>query len=534
MSESELESFLKNSKVDLNKLANHISNEDNNPFPPRHVLESLGQTIDAYFNRTSQLRMIALAGLRGIGKTTLMWQLAKKIYDQYSQDIYFFDIKELSEYLNGVKLHTVLLKFEEIILKKRFYELDKPIIFLFDEVHDADNWSRHLKILHNKCKRAFIICTGSSALLLDTNPDLPTLWYCKHIFPFSFSEFIQANLWRSSLDYQMAEKKINTIIKNITFESSSEEIFLKKISLWGKERKEEAQTLLQPNLEKELKKVLFFSDNIEMVKERMEVISPIINSYMEKIKQVFPNMEEKLKEYINYYNIPRFFSTDNKEIICKQTIEMFEKILFEDVLTWLKIKTSKNDSQSEIIDIPKIRKLLFDIASSDEFNLEKFSNTGCTKKEIELFIDVLNKAEVLNVFLPYVKNSNRKLFFMSPTLRVALHGVLHGYDIDDNLQAILYEEIVAMYLKNLLPDVPIFFAISKNDHQAQRARSPDFVIETGNKPIILEVKTKKIDTRQIANSKIEFRYGILIVAEAKNYSIVGNTLIIPLSWFFLL
>ena len=119
---------------------------------------------------------------------------------------------------------------------------------------------------------------------------------------------------------------------------------------------------------------------------------------------------------------------------------------------------------------------------------------------------------------------------MSPTLRLSLYGTLHGYIVDKKLQAILYEEIIALYLKRTLANVPLSFSMAGEKGE----RSPDFLIETHDKPIILEVKTKKADLRQILKSKIKFRYGILILAEATNYSIVDNVLILPLSWFLLL
>ncbi len=541
-----VDQFLIKSKVDSEILEGSIRDEVNNLLPKRYVFENLSQGIHDYFNHRTNIRIIGLSGLRGVGKTTLMWQLAKEIFDHYSEDIYFFDIKELTQY--EIKLVELFSKFEMTILENSFHKLDKPIIFLFDEIHDAENWSKSLKILYGKNKRIFIICTGSSALSLDTNPDLATLWDLNHIYPFSFSEFIQVKSWNEIIEYRNFLNNIKTnsimkmdnklffrnedkFLKLETIDNSDPEEFLKEETEYLKNSK---PISLKENLANNLRTAIFFSKDIDILQEKIKAMKPDINSYMEKIKNEFDT--RLIDDYVFYHNIPRFFSVVNKEKILKQTEEMFQKILWEDVLKWLQKNTDENILPSKLEDIPKITKVLYQLSSSSEVNIEKIpSNTGCTKREAELFIEALTKAEILNPFLPYGGinakiNKNKKLFFMSPTLRLSLHGVLYGYDINADLRAVLYEEIIAMYLKRLLPGVSLLYV----SHKGPREKSADFLIETGDVPIIIEVKTKKKDISQIAKSNIRTRYGILIVSETEDYSVIDDTLVIPLSWFLLL
>lgn len=538
----ELDQFLIKSKVDLEILESEIRDEANILLPKRDVFADLSQRIHDYFNHRTNIRVIGLSGLRGVGKTTLMWQLAKEIFDHYSQDIYFFDTKELTQY--EIKLVELFSKFETTILKKSFRKLDKPLILLFDEVHDAENWSKSLKILYGKNKRIFIICTGSSALLLDTNPDLATLWDLIHIYPFSFSEFIHFKSWEGIIEWQ---KFINTINKDF-LEGKKFYTYKNKIKIEFIDNNsnplefieneidylKNAKPIRPQHLANDLRTTIFFSENIDVLQERIKAMEPDINSYMKQINESFDT--EQIKEYIFYYNIPRFFAAANKEKILKQTEEMFQKILWEDVLKWLQKNNTGDVLTSKMEDIPKITRVLYQLSASGEVNIEKLpSATHCSKKEVELFIDALIKAEILNPFSPYGGintkiNKNKKLFFMSPTLRLSLHGVLYGYDINADLQAILYEEIVAMYLKRLLPGIPLSYV----SHKELGKKSADFLIETGDIPVMIEVKTRREEISQIAKSSINIRYGILIVAEAKNYSINNNTLIIPLNWFLLL
>src|SRR5690606_19447565 len=64
------------------------------------------------------------------------------------------------------------------------------ITLLFDEVHDDDNWSKTLKILYDEARTAFILCTGSSALMLNSTADLSRRMYIQQVFPFNLTELL--------------------------------------------------------------------------------------------------------------------------------------------------------------------------------------------------------------------------------------------------------------------------------------------------------------------------------------------------------
>ncbi|NLA24119.1 MAG: AAA family ATPase, partial [Bacteroidales bacterium] len=131
-------------------------------YPTRHVYVLLRKYAKDFLNLGTEPRFISLAGLRGVGKTTLLWQTANYIYSNHHKNIYFFNINILKNL--GIDLHIALEEFQRHIIKKRFNELSEPITLLFDEVHDDKNWSKTLKILYDEARTAFILCTGSSAL----------------------------------------------------------------------------------------------------------------------------------------------------------------------------------------------------------------------------------------------------------------------------------------------------------------------------------------------------------------------------------
>jgi hypothetical protein len=89
------------------------------------------------------------------------------------------------------------------------------------------------------------------------------------------------------------------------------------------------------------------------------------------------------------------------------------------------------------------------------------------------------------------------------------------------------EDIVVMYLKCILTDGITSFLYANE-------LNPDFVIETRDKPILMELGTKKTTLKQLKKSNIDFRYGLLITSGVNKPILNENCIQIPLSWFLLL
>jgi len=483
----ELKQYIISNKVTEARIYAETQDAENRPLPQRHLYVKLRQYADGFFERSEQPRMIALAGLRGIGKTTLMWQIAKHVFDNYSKNIYSVNVDDLNRL--DFSLYDAFNILENEIIKKPFHEITESVIFLIDEVHESEGWDKDLKILYERCKKAFILCTGSSALLLHKSPDLATRWSLLRLYPFRFSEFIHAKSW---------------------MEKSKDQIFAQK-GLGGN-----------------LKQTLLYSNNISVLGDNIKNSLNSINEYFQKITNVFSDqkLEELINEYISYHNIARFLAIKNKSLINDRIIDLFERILFKDVQVF---------TQMEQGDTEKMFRLLLRLALSDEINLDKLSGAiGCKQNRVEEFIETLNKAEILNLLNPYggmkIRTGTlKKPFFMSPSLRRALFQRVYGENLEEKLRAKLYEDIVAMYLRRVLQE-PGLLSFGMDDTGV----SPDFIVETVDSPVIIEVGTKKTTVRQTAKYRERKRYGIVISASASDYEIKNDTLFIPLSWFLLL
>jgi hypothetical protein len=480
----ELILYLKNSLVTDGRIQAETRDENNVPMPGRNLFVSLKSHASKFFERGTQPRMIAISGLRGVGKTTLMWQIAETVFQNQTKKIFFISVDDLNRL--GANLFEAFQVLEQHVFKKPLPELEEPVMFLIDEVHEAPEWDKDLKILYEKCKRAFILCTGSSALLLHKSPDLATRWTLVKLFPFRFSEFILAKSWADNPKKQLFPAK---------------------------------------GLGSELRNTLLYSEEVGKLSSGLKKLEKKITVYFSEIKKRFGTIDlnSLIDEYISYHNIARFLKIENKELINERIIGLFERIILKDIPEF----TSAEDAA-------RMQRLLMRLALSDEINFQKLSKEfRCSENEIETLIDTLDKAEILNVFHPYggVKSKtgqSRKAFFMSPSLRRALYSRIFGPKLEDNLRAKLYEDAVAMYLRKSVDSGLLSFG------QARGSKTPDFIVETRERPIVIEVGSYKTKTTQVSKYEKNKRYGLVISARETDLIVKDEAVIIPLSWFLLL
>ncbi len=464
---TEIDKIFQNSKVTHNEIKPYLKHQIfNTKYKPRENFKDLKQCYDDFYKHGAEPRMIALSGLRGTGKTTLLWQIADYANKSDMDNIYFFKVEKIIDL--GYSILDIFWHIENNN-KEFFY---KKAVLLFDEVHIDPKWSSSLKIIYEDMRSAYIVVTGSSALLLQTTADLATRMLMLHTFPLQFSEYL-------------------SITKNIDIENR-----------------------LQDNL----KDALFYSENITELENKLNKLSGEITYYYNKLD----NKEILIDNYIKYHNITRFSLHRNTNFILSELDSLYHRVIYEDIPT-----ISKN------IKPTNSKKILLRLAASDEINVQTLSQViGIPQDEINEVIDILAKAELLNVLYPYggidsKLNKMKKAFFMSPSIRLALISHIEN-SIGKKYMAKFYEDIVVMYLRRFFDDALLSFASNK------KSKNPDFVIETKNIPILIEVGINKKSTKQITRSKIQYRYGIIINTKTDDFKIEKDTVIIPLNWFLLL
>jgi hypothetical protein len=122
-------------------------------------------------------RLIAIKGVRGVGKTTLLLQFAK--YNFPKSSTLYVSMDHVYFYENNL--------FE---MAKEFDNYGGTHLLL-DEVHKYPNWSREIKLIYDNLPRLNIIITSSSVLeLYKSESDLSRRLVSYDLHELSFREFL--------------------------------------------------------------------------------------------------------------------------------------------------------------------------------------------------------------------------------------------------------------------------------------------------------------------------------------------------------
>ena len=138
-------------------------------------------------------RLIILPGLRGVGKTTILFQIYDYLASTKKIDrdqILYFSTDELKAYLNKRILDVIDVFIREIHKTTPVF-IDKELFILIDEAHFDKTWSEAAKIFFDQNKKIFMIFTGSSALNFELNVDVARRAKKEIIYPMNFSEYVK-------------------------------------------------------------------------------------------------------------------------------------------------------------------------------------------------------------------------------------------------------------------------------------------------------------------------------------------------------
>jgi uncharacterized protein len=126
------------------------------------------------------LRLVAVKGARGVGKTTLLLKSLKKKYGLSSRKALYVSMDNL------YFVDNTLLGFA-----REFYRTGGEHLFI-DEVHKYKNWSQELKNIYDSIPKLKIAFTSSSILdILRGNADLSRRVDIYHLHGLSFREYLE-------------------------------------------------------------------------------------------------------------------------------------------------------------------------------------------------------------------------------------------------------------------------------------------------------------------------------------------------------
>ncbi len=140
----------------------------------RSMLKEIKKSI-----RTPQI--VVLTGLRRVGKSTLLLQIAK---EYLKEDFFFVNFED--ERLINFKSEDFSILHEALI---SIYGEKKN--FLIDEIQNVPNWERFVRRMHDNGYKFFITGSNASLLSQELGTRLTGRTTQIELYPFSFKEFLE-------------------------------------------------------------------------------------------------------------------------------------------------------------------------------------------------------------------------------------------------------------------------------------------------------------------------------------------------------
>lgn len=138
-------------------------------------------------------RLIAIQGVRGIGKTTFLLQFAKRFSSFDKRDCLYVNMN------NFIFTNKRLLDFAEEFVFKGGNTL------LIDQIFKYPNWAKELQECHDQFEGLRIIFTGSTLINLDEVPEINRIVDSYELFGFSFREFLNVTTNNNFPSYSLEE-----------------------------------------------------------------------------------------------------------------------------------------------------------------------------------------------------------------------------------------------------------------------------------------------------------------------------------------
>lgn len=405
-------------------------------------------------------RLVILPGLRGVGKTTIVFQIYNYLRDKdIGQDrILYFSTDELKAYL-GKKILDVADTFIQEVHKTTPTYLDKELFIFVDEAHFDKSWSETAKILFDKSKKIFMIFTGSSALNLELSVDAARRTTKEIIFPMNFSEYLTL-------------KHEKWFPPSGTTESIRELIF-----------RGDKNAFVEHAISKES----------ELAKHLLKIGKPL---------------DKEWEDFVCYNGFPFALNMGQVESHEKM-FSMVERVIEKDIFS---IQSFNTDTRNTISRVLAFLALQSPGGTSD---VKLSQLMGVSPTMVRNILDVLEKTHLIFNIKPYggagkTVRKPWKYYFLSPSINGAIRFKLGTYNVTDkNMFGVFLESLVASYLIRMKETVglPTGIFYDSND------RGADFLIRGPNESIIpIEAGFGKKDKGQIekAIKTYNSKYGIII------------------------
>lgn len=442
------------------------------PYFKRSAALVFKKYINDFTSLGKEPRWIAVPGLRGVGKTTILAQIYTELDCPTGFKLYI-SLDEAIRVL-GVNLTDILSVYEEL-LEKVFEDLDQPVYLFIDEIQYEENWGLILKSVYDRSKKVFIFCTGSSAVSIQTNPDISRRVVFEKLYPLSFTEYM--------------------LLKE------------RKFPITG--------------LGHDIKEALFTSSDARDAYTRLQKLQGSVNKYWIGINRL------EIDNYLKYGTLPFTLQYEQETLIYNQIEQTLTNIFSKDIPQLGKFNQDT---------MTKLSQILYAVSSSSITSLTSLSKTfAISINTLTQVFEVFEKAELLLRIYPHGSHFRQvkkpsKYIFLSAAYRSMYFNLIGSTITYDNYKGQLLEDVIGLYLSRLLG---AHLGTSLTYDSAEGGA--DFIISFNKKKIIIEVGYGKKDFKQILSSmqRVNSTFSFSVSATRLMYEKERNVISIPLSYFLL-
>ena len=420
-----------------------------------------------------------MPGLRGVGKTTILYQLYNHLTKQKDispDNILYLDVHDLKSIFDA-DIRNVFERYLEDFHKTDLVNLDEKIFLLVDEAQLDKNWANYAKLLFDQTSNVFSVFTGSSALSLNMNADATRRITREKIFPCNFKEYLLLKH-----DINLSRNNFKDLILKNPSQSIDNAI----------------------DCEKDIKKDLI---------------------------QLSNDPEIEFKKFLLSHGFP--FALNLDELTTHiQTNDIVERIVIDDLKQFKVFNNGTNDLILRMIAYLAVKKPGSTSASaiSQSLNLNiRTVNNILSALEMSDLIFSVNAYGGAGKML----KKPQQHFFLTPSVKASLNYRVGRYDLNHRkCYAALVENLVASNLLRLSDEtmqaLGIFYDADKG--------GVDFIVRHLDRVIPIEVgvgkKTKSQLTR--AMNKYDADWGILISNRTSGIEYKKNVIYVPIITFALM
>lgn len=450
--------------------------DGNSKLPRRSVALVIDKYLREFKKGKKEPRWVGIPGLRGVGKTTLLAQLYTSLSAKENHKIYI-SLDDASKTL-GVTISEILDVYQEI-LGSPFESIKEPTYIFLDEVQYDKTWGVTIKTLYDKTSNIFFLCTGSSALSINTNPDVARRIAFVKIYPLTFTE------------YEM--------IKNKKFPTAY--------------------------LASKIRNVIFNSQSAEEVYNKLLELDGDVNNYWRSIN------EDEMHQYLKYGSLPSALSVAHEPLIYSQINQTLNSVLNRDVP-----ELGAFDKPT----IDKLSQVLYIVSSNEITSFNKIAEmVGLDYRVVSSIFSAFEKTELLIRVNPQGSHEAQsrkpsKYHFSSPAFRSMYYNLIGSTISFDNYKGKLFEDVVCFYLYRVFSATQNV-AITYDNSEG----GADFILGTKlatDSKIIIEASLGQKGARQVLTtmSRFKSKYGLVISSGPLRIDDTKQAVNVPTKHFLLI